>query len=630
MSVYSDDRQPSWSEYWTELVELYEYKVRDLLDGKSPRGGKRSLGNLRDLLMTAPLDGQLMRRFRQTDRLWKAHLHTLVQARLQPSPEQWVIEKPPSNTEQDTLEGLRFVVWRERVRELARTQAQLWMREGELITLRCAYALDVNLERGDASMEVPRQHDALVSLGTASVSSELMTHLTDQLCAAFIEPPAHHPGARQQALIRLRGALTALAINPFPRHKDQDVTTARVQAAEREPLGPELKRTLIEGLQIETGGPRPAAERLAIRGGVEQLSAFLESLIPVSEGGEGPELPPIPQVLFAAQPRSAMTDPDDGSSSLTIRLSGGTQTHWRGVPLNWRRSRESWLVTIGALDYRFYARGQGTAPDPETHFVPVVLGEQNGYALLHGDYLYLEAQQNDRGLLELLALSRAVALLLDPSGAYLNLRLARAAAQRFRDGRIDPQGVNVVSAERYSAASPDALLSFARKGAEGLLTRLRQRPPQESEYVFRAAAEAVDAPDGHELHLLKALRRVHEPHKFLDSAQELPSEHDGREAASPPLPGLMVVTDLQHSARIGRTSDLVMLDFSGEPITVEVAGRALTLRLDYKGDLAVILPGAPVTLLRELLVIDVAAGGLLLVRQGSRIVVSYEPHVGME
>ena len=261
-------------------------------------------------------------------------------------------------------------------------------------------------------------------------------------------------------------------------------------------------------------------------------------------------------------------------------------------------------------------------PTPDTQFVSVVLGDQNGHALLHGDYLYVAAQQNDRGLLELLALSRAVALLLDPGGAYLNLRLARAAAQRFRDGRIDPQGVNVVSAERYSAASPDALLAFARKGAEGLLTRLRQRPPQESDHVFRAAAEAVDAPGGHERHLLTALRRVQEPHKAYDAPSELPPGPVGE-----PPPGVMQVTDLQHAARVGRSGDLVILEFSGEPITVEVAGRALTLRLDYKGDLAVILPGAPVTLLRELLVLDVAAGGLLLVRQGSRIVVSYEPHV---
>ncbi|WP_425146135.1 hypothetical protein [Deinococcus sp.] len=615
MTQSDPSRQVYWPEYWTELVELYEYKVRDLLDGKAPRGGKRSLGDLRDLLLTAPLDGQLMRRFGQADRLWKAYLHGLAQESQASAASVWAGERPAQGGEQATLEGLRFAVWREGLREAARAQALHWIREQDLMTLRCCYALDVNLERGDHSMEVPRQDDPLVSLGTASVVEELMTHLIDQVCAAFVPSPTRQPGTLQHTLLRLRETLSALAINPFPRHKDQDVMTARVQAAEREGLGPEPTRTLIDGLQTETGRPRFAAERLAIRGGVDRLSAFLESLLPVSEGGGGPELPPLSQVLFAGQPRFLMADPDDGSSSLTIRLSGGSQSYWRGVPLRWSRSRDGWLVTIGALEYRFFSRGDGNAPDPQVQFVSVVLGDQNGQALLHGDYLYLAAQQNDRGLLELLALARVVALLLDPGGAYLNLRLARAAAQRFRDGRIDQQGVNILSAERYSAASPEALLTFARKGAESLLIRLKQRPPQESRHVFRAAAEAVGAPPDRERPVLSALRRVHNPH---DS---------GEEASGEPPPGVLNVTELQPSGRIDRSDELVMLEFTGEPVTVEVAGRALTLRLDYKSDLAVVLPGVPVTLLHELLVIDLAAGGLLLVRQGNRIVVGYQPHL---
>ena len=86
------------------------------------------------------------------------------------------------------------------------------------------------------------------------------------------------------------------------------------------------------------------------------------------------------------------------------------------------------------------------------------------------------------------------------------------------------------------------------------------------------------------------------------------------------------VTELAQ-VRVGGPGQLVTLEFAGEPLTIEVMGRVVTLRLDYKGDLAVILPGAPAAILRELLVIDVAAGGILLVRQGGRILVSYQPHV---
>jgi hypothetical protein len=644
---------PGGSEtHWAELVELYEYKVGDLLAGRSPRGGKRSLGDLRDLLMNAPLEGALLRRFGHTDRTWKKQLRaslpalstdpgqtgaaqTSVWGTLTPSEPllahlspQADMHRPPDHApfpghfpepapqgpvvnEQGALEGLRFVVWREEVRAQARAQTQQWLREPDLVTLRCAYAMSVNLERGETSMSVPRPGDPLASLGTPSVAERVISALADQICAAFIEPPMHQPGARQQALIRLRQAVTQLSLNPFPRHPDQDVMKSRVEAAEREGLGPDLTRTLIEGLQAEVGAPRGAGEHLSIKAAARRLAAFLEDVIPVSEGGHGPEIPPLPRALYAATPRFQLAAPDDGSSTLVIRLSGNSQVHWRGLALRWKRAGEGWLVAIGPLEYRLTSRAQPRQPDLEAAAITVTLGDVSGRAMLHGDYLHLAAKPNDKGLLELLALSRAVSLLLDPSGAYLNLRLARAAAQRFRDGRIDELSVNVLSAERYAAASPDALMAFARKGVEGLLTRMRQRPAQETEHVFESAADAIEADDLRQKELLAYLRRVLTPD----------TRHDTDPGSTP-----RYVTELGHM-RVAAAGELVMLEFAGEPLTIEVMGRSVTLRLDYKGDLAVILPGAPAAILRELLVIEVAAGGILLVRQGGRIVISYQPHI---
>jgi hypothetical protein len=606
---------------WAELVELYEYKVGDLLAGRTPRGGKRSLGDLRDLLLSAPLEGALLRHFGQTDRLWKRHLRVLrgeaepVSAPTWKGSEVQEAHDPLGNkqaaSEQDDLEGLRFAVWRESVRVQARAQTQLWLREPDLVTLRSAYALSVNLERGETSMAVPRSGDPLASVATPSVAERIVLALTDQVCAAFIEPPAHHPGARQQALTLLRRAVTELSFNPFPRHPDQDVVQSRVEAAERDMLGADLTRTLIEGLQAEIGAPRSAEERLSIKAAAKRLSLFIESIIPSSEGGHGPELPPFPRVLYAATPRFQLLAPDDGSSSLTIRLGAESQAHWRGLPLHWKRSGEQWLVSIGALEYTLSSRAVGSLPDPEARSVPITLGDANGTALLHSEYLSLSARQNDRDLLELLALSRSVSLLLDPGGAYLNLRLARAAAQRFRDGRVDEASVSVLSAERYAAASPDALLSFARKGVEGLLTRMRQRSAKDTEQAFQTAAEAVGATEGREMHLLGSLRRVLKPETGAEAHPD-----------SAPRP----VTELHHM-RVQGPGELVALEFAGEPLSVEVMNRVVTLRLDYKGDLAVILPGAPATILRELMVIDVAGGGILLVRQGGRVVISYQPHI---
>ena len=631
--------------HWAELIELYEYKVGDLIAGRNPRGGKRSLGDLRSVLEGAPLEGALLRRFGQTDRIWRTHLRTLAgnkaaqasgqsgdaagdqqpASAVQPAGAVSWNEPIPGSTflgstflagglpgnEQDALEQLRFALWREGVHVGVKTQTQLWLRESDLVTLRCAYALSVNLERGETSMPVPHSKDPLASLGTPSVAERVVAGLADQVCAAFADPAALHPGARQQALTRLLEAVTQLSLNPFPRHPDQDVLQARVQAAERDLLGPDLTRTLIEGLQAEIGGPRPAQERIMIREAARRLSDFIGSIIPVSDGGHGPELPPLPRVLYAATTRFDLPAPDEGSSTLTIRLSGDTQAHWRGQPIRWKRAGEGWLVAIGPLEYRLTSRARTGLPDPDAASITVTLGDVSAQALLHGDYLHLSARQNDKGLLELLALARAVSLLLDPGGAYLNLRLARAAAQKFRDGRIDESGVGVPSAERYGAASPDALLTFARKGVEGLLTRLRQRSPHDAEQVFRAADEALGAGEGHHRHLLELLRRVLQP-------DARPEAHPGSTPRH--------VTELGHM-RVSGPGQLVMLEFAGEPLTIEVMSRVVTLRLDYKGDLAVILPGAPAAILRELLVIDVAAGGILLVRQGGRILVGYQPHV---
>jgi hypothetical protein len=53
---------------WTHIVELYEYKVDDMLNARTPKGGERSIRELRELLSKAPLVGAVLRRFRLADR----------------------------------------------------------------------------------------------------------------------------------------------------------------------------------------------------------------------------------------------------------------------------------------------------------------------------------------------------------------------------------------------------------------------------------------------------------------------------------------------------------------------------------------------------------------------------------
>ena len=55
-------------EAWPELVELFEYKVRDVMEGRVPSGGHRSLRALRYTLLGAALPPPLHRRVVVADR----------------------------------------------------------------------------------------------------------------------------------------------------------------------------------------------------------------------------------------------------------------------------------------------------------------------------------------------------------------------------------------------------------------------------------------------------------------------------------------------------------------------------------------------------------------------------------
>ena len=55
-----------------DLVDLYEYRVEDLLQGRTPKGGKQALLRLRQLLIQSRLPGPLAKRFRQADARFRA------------------------------------------------------------------------------------------------------------------------------------------------------------------------------------------------------------------------------------------------------------------------------------------------------------------------------------------------------------------------------------------------------------------------------------------------------------------------------------------------------------------------------------------------------------------------------
>lgn len=57
-----------------ELIELYEYKVADVVADREPRGGARAFASLRDMLLKAPLETPLLQRMMAAERQYRAHM----------------------------------------------------------------------------------------------------------------------------------------------------------------------------------------------------------------------------------------------------------------------------------------------------------------------------------------------------------------------------------------------------------------------------------------------------------------------------------------------------------------------------------------------------------------------------
>ncbi|MCD0170983.1 hypothetical protein IHN59_15240, partial [Deinococcus sp. 23YEL01] len=137
--------------YWTELTELFEYKVADALAGRVPRGGRRSLGLLREELLQAPLEPTLLRRLIEADRQYRA----VQKADRAPEPVRAGFGGPstweaPASTETDesrAWEELQLLAWHHQAARQVREQALRWQREVTLARLRVLFAVTENAER---------------------------------------------------------------------------------------------------------------------------------------------------------------------------------------------------------------------------------------------------------------------------------------------------------------------------------------------------------------------------------------------------------------------------------------------------------------------------------------------------
>ncbi len=621
-----------------ELVELFEYKVADIQAGRDPKGGKRALAELREYLRGAALDPAMVRRVRVADRIWRQSQQDAAAALLSvpalgsnqsgalgnlelgnlepgnwepgnisaaPGTQQAPLGHPeqPSAQERNewtVLSHLRAALFHAELRAQAQQQTRIWLKEPRLATIRLAYALTENLERGSPGTAVPPLHDAFSSLHRPEIAAQVLATLAAQLSVQADELPRRY--------LQVRSALTQLADNPFPRTPGSDLMDAQVRAAEHEQLSAEVKQALIQALKQGPDAPRSAAEQPPLRSAASRLLAFLERVVPRSSGGQGVEWPLLDGLLFSRSHLLRLSEPDSQALSLAVHLPGGEETRWRGHLIRWKRvllgktePHSGWELRLSDgeglsdEDGMNIVRLSAQRPEAESRF-----GGQPVRLVLIGEDLALELRPvSHADLFPLSIEARLTAALLEPSAAYAHLRLARAAAQRLRGNDINAEKVSEASASRYFAAPPEALLNFARQGAQTLLAYAAQG----DDAVSRAVAEArtfLQVSRSHSEALLDLVRlSLHvEPLPISDDERSVPEVGEGVYA---------------------------LLIFRGEPLTVRVGDRLVALRNDYKGDLCAVMPGLPAMPVRDLLVIPLPQGGVTLIRMGERVAVGFQP-----
>ncbi|WP_157448879.1 hypothetical protein [Deinococcus peraridilitoris] len=548
-------------EFWVEMVELYEYKVADVVAGRDPRGGRRSLVALRDALLYGSLDSALQRRFRHADRLWRDY--TVVappDAALLPGASPGTLEDwnmtpgNPPDVEGEQLERLAQGLWRLRLDDHLTRLTAHWRRENGLVTLRSLYALSLNLEAGQLRHNVPEENDPLVSLGNPQIALGVLGALIDLLL--------EYRSDTLTPVAWARSVMLELANNPFPKPK--------------------------AGHDAFTPPARRPAERAQIREALGRGFETLSGLLPSSLGGSGDHPPVLQHLLFAHNPARRQSEPD-ATTTLALRLAGSGEIRWHSQVISWQKIAQGWQLQVGGAVYPLRREEHGVG------LTRIPLEGAELRALLRGEYLVLDLRQvHGASLTALVAVGHAVAALLEDSDQYLHLRLARGVAQWLRDGHLDAGALGPQSAAKYAGATHESLLAFARKGVENLLARLAKRGEAEATRAFREVARLLGCPEDRAIRLLDRLRE----------ARERPQ--------------------LSEASEVRREGEVVLLAYQGTPLTVSVMGRMLTLRADYQGEVTAVLPGSPALPVQELQVFVSPQGGVIVARQGMRLAVTYQ------
>jgi hypothetical protein len=624
------------------LIELYEYKVADMLAKRDPLGGKQSVRELREKLTTLQLSSQLLRRFRAADRSLREKSVVPVSTMQVIEAEGLAVglgegflftETAPANInevvqvpemldeEGEALRALGVKIWRADLLEEMLEQGKKWRSETNRTVLRLIYALlhnldlyaetttfafDLNLSKLKIGSKVPEPNDTLIRLSDSEAVDGLMTSMLHHIVDFSLEyPKLSLP--ESEVLVYLRRFALAVSndhlageppppVQPSPREINNAIDQVR-----RENMNPETKAQELSKLnrQLELAVAKEREQSQAVQqerknllAAVDTLFNYLNERLPVRYGGKDKDIV-APSKAHGAQVEERRLEsilPD--TKQVVVRLSRTTEFEISSHHLQLINRPEGWVVAIGGAEY----------PIRNDSTIPLEGRELRLFVEQAGATPYMLMQVRDRdggGLWHLLAIAKCTAVLLDPAYNYLNMRLMRATVSWIRDRRIEPRDHHPETGATYATAPEDNLLKYARNASEKVLERLIRSPAGTLEKSFATAAEVLNEEDAQPRS--EVLARI-----FAEAMRVQAGEFsEGIELKSP--------------------SQVLLVTYRGEPITVRVMSRAFTIRTDNMGKMYAFAPGAGGRAFEDVLSLIVPGGFVMFARDGLRVAVGFLP-----
>ncbi|WP_243093721.1 hypothetical protein [Thermus thalpophilus] len=458
-------------EHLADLVDLYEYRVEDLVAGRTPKGGKKALLQLRALLAQARLPAPLAKRFRQADARFRALRGSLEPPPHPPELPALVPEEPETPAMPDAapvLKALAEKVWRLWVEREVKARAKDFL-TGRREELRLIHAFlqnyldyrekegfkrDFNLSRFAPTHPIPSLSESLLDLEDPKVAEGLLLEFLET--ALHIPQDLPLPPEETRAYLRrfLNRLLEWEEAYGLPPKRDLLALRRALEEARRLGASAQEIARLEERLKKEALEERRREllleeEKRRFQVASEKVLALL-NLLPTPQGET-----PWPWV----------PEPGHGEESLlTLPLAPGR------IPLG------PLVLTLSQVEGVWHL-GLGGEDHVLEEALVVPWEDLEVWAVREGELLHLrlEARSGLR-LYELLAEGRLLARLLSPEGDYAHLRLLRALSAKLK-GEFQPQGFGKELAEKYRQAPEEALQDFARKLLELTLRRLGPADP---------------------------------------------------------------------------------------------------------------------------------------------------------